>query len=114
MQKLVQSLLYWLPWAIIGFDAEQGLKLLTTIDQLIVGKPSRPRAMVEDALRYVDTLRNHMQWEERDLFRRLDVMIRDGHDVVDKAVFVQVADPVFGPRVEEVFARLYERITQAE
>lgn len=94
--------------------AERGQKLRTTIEQILVGQPTRRTAMVEDSLRYVQALRRHMQWEERDLFRRLDVMIRDGHNILDKAVFVEVADPVFGPQVEEVFARLLASINKAD
>lgn len=94
--------------------AEQGHMLRSSIERALVGQAERRNAMVESALRYVDTLRSHIFWEERDLFRRVEMMIRDGHDVVEKAVFVQVADPVFGPQVEQVFARLFDNIRKAE
>ncbi|MDH3337286.1 MAG: hemerythrin domain-containing protein [Gammaproteobacteria bacterium] len=93
--------------------AEKGLELRNSIEQVVVGQAERPNAVVANALRYVDALRSHMHWEEHDLFRRVELMIRDGHDVLDKAVFVQAPDPVFGPRAEQVFARLFDRIKKA-
>ena len=90
--------------------AEQGHKLRISIEQVLVGQADRPKAIVENALRYIDALRSHMRWEEHDLFRRLEIMIRDGHNLVDTAVFVQAPDPVFGPRVEQVFDRLFDCI----
>ena len=53
-----------------------------------------------------------MQWEELDLFRRVDEMIRSGHNVFDSANFIHEADPVFGPEVEENFGRLVETIRE--
>jgi len=90
--------------------AEQGQALLVAIEQLVVGHTDQKSTIVQNALRYVDALQKHIHWEEHDLFRRVEIMIRDGHDVVDTAVFVQLADPVFGARVEKVFARLYDCI----
>jgi hemerythrin-like domain-containing protein len=90
--------------------AEQGQALLVAIEQYVVGQADQQNTIIENSLRYVDALRKHMRWEEHDLFRRVEIMIRDGHDVVDTAVFVQLTDPVFGARVEKVFARLYDCI----
>jgi hypothetical protein len=53
-----------------------------------------------------------MQWEELDLFRRVDEMISEGHKLIDSANFLQSADPVFGPEVEENFGRLVSSIQQ--
>ena len=74
----------------------------------------RQNGIIENALRYADTLRGHMKWEERDLFRRLDRMIRDGHDVVDEAIFVERDDPLFGPHVEQAYARLLASLIGSE
>jgi len=92
--------------------AEQGQALLVAIEQHVVGHADQQNTIVENSLRYVDALRKHMHWEEHDLFRRVEIMIRDGHDVVDTAVFVELSDPVFGARVEKVFARLYDCIIE--
>lgn len=93
---------------------EQGQALLVAIEQYVVGQEHRQNTIVENALRYVNALRKHMRWEEQDLFRRVEIMIRDGHDMVDTAVFVQMTDPVFGKRVEKVFARLYDCIIEGK
>ena len=90
--------------------AELSLKLRDDIAAINSGNPVRRRAVVADALRYVNTLRGHMQWEELDLFRRVDEMIRLGHDMFDPENYVNVSDPVFGMETEEDFGRLVECI----
>ncbi len=94
--------------------AEQGQALLVAIEQHVVSNADHENTIIENSLRYVDALRKHMHWEEHDLFRRVEKMIREGHDVVDTAVFVQLSDPVFGARVEKVFARLYDCIIEGK
>jgi len=90
--------------------AELSLKLRTDIESINLGNPIRRNAVVADALRYVNTLRGHMQWEELDLFRRVDEMIDQGHNALDSANFRHRSDPVFGPEVEENFGRLVESV----
>ena len=90
--------------------AELSLKLRNDIESINSGNPVRRNAVVADALRYVNTLRGHMQWEELDLFRRVDEMIQAGHDVLDTANFTHRSDPVFGPEVEENFGRLVKSV----
>ncbi len=92
--------------------AELSVKLRDDIASINSGTPMRRNAVVADALRYVNTLRGHMQWEELDLFRRVDEMIRMGHDVLDTANFAHVGDPVFGPEVQQNFGRLVECIKE--
>jgi len=86
------------------------VKLRDEIASINLGNPVRRNAVVADALRYVNTLRGHMQWEELDLFRRVDEMIRMGHNLFDSVNDVHGADPVFGPEAEENFGRLIESI----
>jgi hemerythrin-like domain-containing protein len=90
--------------------ADLSLRLRNDIASINSGNPIKRNAVVADALRYVNTLRGHMQWEELDLFRRVDEMIRAGHDMFDTANFVHDTDPVFGPEVEENFGRLVATI----
>ena len=90
--------------------AELSVKLRDDITAIIAGSPVERKAVVADALRYVNTLRGHMQWEELDLFRRIDAMIREGHEELVSANFVHGADPVFGPEIEQSFGRLAETI----
>ena len=92
--------------------AELSLKLRDDIASINAGSPVRRKAVVADALRYVNTLRGHMQWEELDLFRRVDEMIRMGHDVIASENLVHASDPVFGPEVEENFGRLVKCVRE--
>ncbi len=70
----------------------------------------RRNMVVADALRYVNTLRGHMQWEELDLFRRVEEMIVEGHKLIEAATNLQGCDPVFGPEVEQNFENLVKSI----
>jgi hemerythrin-like domain-containing protein len=92
--------------------AELSLKLRDDIAAINSGNPVRRRAVVADALRYVNTLRGHMQWEELDLFRRVDEMIRLGHDMFDPENYAHISDPVFGRETEEDFGRLVDCIRE--
>jgi len=92
--------------------AELSVKLRNDIAAINAGTPIKRNAVVADALRYVNTLRGHMQWEELDLFRRVDEMIKEGHDAFDTANFTHMSDPVFGPEVEQNFDRLVVSIQQ--
>jgi len=90
--------------------AELSFKLRNDVASMKAGCPVRRQSIVADALRYVNTLRGHMQWEELDLFRRVEEMISLGHDTLDAANFRHVADPVFGKEIEQNFGRLVSRI----
>lgn len=105
----------------IGFDrisvdhrhiAELGFKLRNDIESVTSGGIIRKKSVVADTLRYVNTLRGHMQWEELDLFRRIEDMIAEGHELIESSTYLQTTDPVFGPEVEEKFARLFESVQQ--
>ncbi len=90
--------------------AELSVKLRNDIESINSGNPVLRKAVVADALRYVNTLRGHMQWEELDLFRRVDEMIRSGHDQLDTTEFTHRPDPVFGPDAEAQFGRLVKSV----
>jgi hemerythrin-like domain-containing protein len=111
----------------IGFDritvdhqniSELSIRLRHDVASINSGGVIRRKAVVADALRYVNTLRGHMQWEELDLFRRIEEMVAEGHELIEAATFLQASDPVFGPEVETNFSRLFdslqERMTEAE
>lgn len=91
---------------------ELGLKLRDDIASLISDSMVPRKSVVADALRYVNSLRGHMQWEELDLFRRVEEMVAEGHEFIEAATYSQKADPVFGPEVEEKFARLFESVQE--
>ncbi len=88
--------------------AEQSVALRDKVEQAIAGDFVRRDEVVADAARYIDSLRKHMQWEEADLFRRVDRMIADGHTLLDTSILEGGSDPLFGARVEERFERLRE------
>ena len=92
--------------------AELSVNLKNDIGQINSGAFVQRKPVVANALRYVNTLRGHMQWEELDLFRRVDEMIRDGHRIIDSANLSQTTDPVFGPEVQENFGRLVANIEE--
>ena len=91
---------------------EAGRALRNRFAALICDSLEPRKALVADTLRYVNTLRSHMQWEELDLFRRALVMARDGHRYLTFEDF-DLDDPLFGARVTAPFAALHERIRGA-
>jgi hemerythrin-like domain-containing protein len=93
--------------------AELGMNLRDEISLVESGGIVRRNSVVSNALRYVNTLRSHMQWEELDLFHRVEEMIADGHNFIDPANLPHSSDPVFGSEVEENFGRLFKSIEQA-
>ncbi|GMR17392.1 MAG: hemerythrin domain-containing protein [Gammaproteobacteria bacterium] len=91
---------------------ESGLRLRDEFASIDSGNMVRRNTIVDKAQNYVNTLRSHMQWEELDLFRRIDEMIAAGHTRFDAANYSSAADPVFGPEVERQFGRLARTIHQ--
>ena len=66
--------------------------------------------LIADMSDYVDRLREHMSWEEGDLFLRADALVE-----AESAMFVTIShldklDPVFGPEREHSFANLLQNI----
>ena len=90
--------------------AELSIKLRDDIASINSSHFVRRNMIVADALRYVNTLRGHMQWEELDLFRRVEEMIAEGHKLIEAATYLQGCDPVFGSKVEPNFENLVKSI----
>lgn len=93
--------------------AEAGMRLREDILTITSGSFVKRKAVVADALRYVNSLRSHMQWEELDLFRRCEEMANEGHELIVDTGFVDRSDPLFGPDVESDFNRLLTRMGEA-
>jgi hemerythrin-like domain-containing protein len=93
--------------------AEEGMRLRDDIASIDSGSFIRRKKVVADALRYVNDLRSHMQWEELDLFRRCEEMAREGHEIVVDTGFVDKADPLFGDEAEGRFRHLLDGIEMA-
>ncbi len=90
--------------------AELGMKLRNDVQSIMSGTVLRRNVVIADALRYVQRLRDHMHWEERDLFIRVEEMIHDGHSLIVESEIHDTADPVFGPELEKRFGRLFDSI----
>lgn len=89
---------------------DQGVLLRDKLEEAASGNLVRRNALVAESLRYVGSLRAHMRWEESDLFRRLDRMVKDGHDVIRVSTIVDHRDPLFGATLEARFQSLYNAI----
>ncbi len=92
--------------------ARLSVRLRDDVASVNSGGVVRRKSVVADMLRYVNTLRGHMQWEELDLFRRVEEMIAEGHELLETATILQTSDPVFGKQVEAKFSRLYESLEE--
>ena len=94
--------------------AEHGLVLREKVEQIIAGDPVSRIDIVARTSRYSEYLRSHMHWEEKDLFRRIEKMVADGHSQIDTSVIIRARDPVFSDEVSERFATLLENIRIAQ
>lgn len=89
---------------------EAGEMLRNDVEAVASGAAVTRKRLVQDASNYVRTLRKHMAWEEEDLFRRANDLIRDEKDMfIDISNFDQL-DPVFGPEREHSFENLLRNI----
>jgi len=86
--------------------AHLGSLLRDEVEAVIAGAAVRREKMVEDAAAYVKRLRNHIQWEERDLFKRIDKMLEADALQVDVSAYEHIKDPVFELEIEAGFRRL--------
>lgn len=90
--------------------AEHGRQLRDSFSSIDSDAVVNRSALVEDAMRYVTILRNHMQWEELDLFERCSAMAADGHPFVIRDDLDGIADPLFGSNVHSGYDRLLRRL----
>lgn len=90
--------------------AELGERLRNDIEAVASGATVTRERVLTDTSEYVETLRRHMAWEEDDLFRRAEDLVKS-----EKSMFVDIShldtlDPVFGPEREHSFANLLQNI----
>ena len=86
--------------------AALGTNLRDDVEAINSGAAVRREHFVRDASEYVQRLRKHMQWEEEDLFRRVDEMLGDDVLPIDVEQYQHIKDPVFELEVESGFRRL--------
>lgn len=93
--------------------SESGVKLRDELAAINAGTFLKRKTVVANALRYVNMLRDHMQWEELDLFGRCEEMATQGHPLITTGNFVSVADPLFKGSGESNFNHLLKNIEHA-
>jgi len=93
--------------------AELGSSLRDDVEAINAGAAVRREKLVEDTTRYVDRLRAHMGWEERDLFKRIDSMLDSEPQEFDVSEFEHIKDPVFELEIEAGFRRLLSSLKVA-
>ena len=90
--------------------ARLGSLLRSEVDAIVAGAAVRREKMIEDTSAYVARLREHIGWEERDLFKRIDAMLDKEEGTVDVAAYEHIKDPVFELEVEAGFRRLIQSL----
>jgi len=86
--------------------AHLGSSLRDDVEAVNAGAAVRREKMIEDTVAYVLRLRNHIQWEEEDLFKRVYKMLDDEPRKVDISDLEHIRDPVFELEIEAGFRRL--------
>lgn len=92
--------------------AALGSALRDEIEAINAGAAVRRQKLIEDASSYVKRLRDHMAWEERDLFKRIDTMLFGESQEIDFSDFEHIKDPVFELEIEAGFRRLLASLKQ--
>ena len=90
--------------------AELGEKLRNDIEAIACGAAITRNHVVTDTMSYVERLRQHMDWEEGDLFKRADALVEAEEEMFVDISRLNELDPVFGPEREHSFANLLEHI----
>ena len=87
-----------------------GETLRNDVEAIASGATVTRFRLVADMTDYVERLREHMSWEEGDLFQRADALV-----AAESAMFVSIShlnklDPVFGSEREHSFANFLQNI----
>lgn len=90
--------------------AHLGSLLRDEVEAINAGAAVRRVKMIEDTAAYVLRLRNHIRWEEEDLFKRVDKMLADEPHEIDVSEIGHIKDPVFELEIEAGFRRLLESL----
>lgn len=90
--------------------ARLGTVLRSEVEAINAGAAVRRQKMIEDTAAYITLLRNHMLWEEEDLFSRIDLMLNAEPYTVDISRIEPIKDPVFELEVEAGFRRLLDSL----
>lgn len=93
--------------------AALGTALRDDVEAIVAGAAVRREHFVADCENYVRRLRDHMQWEETDLFERIDEMLEKDSPGSDLDAYIHIKDPVFELEVESAFRRLMASLKSA-
>ena len=93
--------------------AALGTRLHEDVQAIVAGAAVRREKLVADLQQYVTRLRNHINWEEQDLFPRVDKMLAEDSHEFDVSDFMHIKDPVFELEVEGAFRRLMASLKDA-
>ena len=91
---------------------ESGLGLKNDIKAILAGAILNRDEIVADLRQYIEQLREHMCWEEKDLFTLADKVQSDGDWSAIVSKNDEIGDPLFGPQVERKYRKLLARIQQ--
>ena len=86
--------------------AELGTALRDDVEAINMGGAVRREKLIDDMSGYVERLRQHMNWEESDLFKRIDQMLAENTPEADVSQYDHSKDPVFELEIEAGFRRL--------
>lgn len=86
--------------------AELGLRLRNDVEAVNAGTAVRRKTLIDDASDYARRLRRHMQWEEEDLFLRIDSMLDAAPQQFDVSKYPSNKDPIFGLPADGGFRRM--------
>jgi len=90
--------------------AKLGETLRNDVEAVASGAAVTRERIVADTTAYVRMLRQHMAWEEEDLFRRAKELVEGEKDMFVNIAHLDTLDPVFGPEREHSFANLLQVI----
>ncbi|MFQ6004494.1 MAG: hemerythrin domain-containing protein [Woeseia sp.] len=94
------------------YIGECGLKLRNDIEKLLTGEKVNRDEVIGDLRHYTEQLREHMYWEETELFSLADELQHHGDWLEIVSDKEDSSDPLFGPRVERKYRKLLAKIQQ--
>ena len=93
--------------------AALGLILRRDYEAVAAGAAVTRDRVIADTFAYAERLRNHMRWEEDDLFQRADELVAQAPALTVVASHLDTDDPVFGKEPEAIFDNLLRSIQNA-
>jgi len=83
------------------------------IEAIVAGTEITRDRVIADTIDYAQRLRQHMAWEEEDIFQRADELVRQSNSVSVDVSNLTATDPVFSQSSEAAFHNLLRSIQAA-